>query len=134
MQRVEMEIQYSQDNIAILFLDPIGREADRSIREAYRQIYLCGDFIKKYKHIKDSLSFELSHHSFGIQLCDYCAGIFNGVLKGYTPSIEVFRTRLRPFLRKSSEGKFMGCGIVEVPKNEQARQFLLSRICGIIHG
>lgn len=62
MQRIEMEIQ-NDDNLAIFFLDPVGLRSDSKLRQTYHEIYSQGDFIKEYKHIKDSLSFELSYHS-----------------------------------------------------------------------
>ena len=132
MQRIEMEIQNDDNNLAILFLDPINNNTDYLIRESYRRIYLSGDFIKKYKHIKDSLSFELSHHSFGIQLADYCVGVFNNALKGFSKSTDIFRTILWQFVRKGFDGNFMGYGVVEVPKNQKVRQILLEKINNLI--
>lgn len=132
MQRIEMEIQNDDNNLAILFLDPINKKTDDLISESYRTIYLWGDFIEKYEHIKDSLSFEFSHHSFGIQLADYCAGVFNNALKGYAKSIDIFRTTLWEFVRKHSDGNFMGYGVVEVPTNEKVRGILLGKINGLI--
>lgn len=133
MQRIEMEIENDKDNLAILFLDPINRKTDDLIRESYRRIYLYGDFIKKYEHLKDNLSFELSHHSFGIQLADYCAGVFNNALKGYHESIDIFRTTLWKLVRKYPDGNFMGYGIVEIPKNEDVRKKLSRKIDNLVH-
>ena len=127
-----MEIQNDDNNLAILFLDPINNNTDYLIRESYRRIYLSGDFIKKYKHIKDSLSFELSHHSFGIQLADYCVGVFNSALKGFSKSTDIFRTILWQFVRKGFDGSFMGYGVVEIPKNQKVRQILLEKINNLI--
>lgn len=132
MQRIEMEIQNNQSNLAILFLDPINNETDNLIRESYKSIYLSGDFIKEYRHIKDSLSFELSHHSFGIQLADYCVGIFNNTLKGFPKSINIFKSILLQFVRKNSDGNFMGYGVVEIPKNDMVRKDISNKISSLI--
>jgi hypothetical protein len=125
MQRVEMEIQSELDNLAILFLDPTSRGVDRLIRDAYSEIYFSGDFIKQYSHIKDSLSFELSHHSFGIQMADYAAGIFCGFLRGFKDSQELFDRRICGLIRKDDKSDaILGYGIREVPRNQGVRNRL----------
>lgn len=116
MQRIEMEIQ-NDDNLAIFFLDPVGLRSDSKLRQTYHEIYSQGDFIKEYKHIKDSLSFELSYHSIGIQIVDFCAGIFNSTLKGYPTSQDIFKDYIWDFIRKSISENLYGYGIIEVPKN-----------------
>jgi len=132
MQRIEMEIQNDDNNLAIFFLDPIDKKADSLIREYYRKIYLTGDFIREYKHIKDCLHFELSHHSIGIQLADYCAGVFNSALKGFSKSSDIFKTKLWQFVRKDSDKNFMGYGVIEVPTNRKVRQYLSEKIENLI--
>ena len=125
MQRIEMEIQWNPANLAILFFDPINGKVDKLIRNAYRDIYLTGDFIKKYSHIKDSISFELSHHSFGIQMSDYAAGIFHGFLRGYEDSCKLFCNHIYGLLRRDdTSGKILGYGIREVPANPDIRSLL----------
>jgi hypothetical protein len=127
MQRIEMEIQNDR-NLAILFLDPISNKTDKLIREAYNAIFLSGDYISEYRHIKDSLSFEISQHSFGIQLADYCVGIFNSVLKNRSNSKEIFNSILLKLLRKNPCGDSIGFGITEVPKKKSAREFIRRRV------
>lgn len=132
MQRVEMEIQSNLDNLAILFFDPTSREVDRLIRDAYSSIYLSGDFIKQYLHIKDSLSFELSHHSFGIQMADYTAGIFCGFLRSFKDSQELFSRRLYRLIRKDDKSDaILGYGIREVPRNPRIRARLKTMISNV---
>lgn len=93
MQRVEMQIQTKPNSIGILFFDPVNSKTDKYIREAYQTIYQEGDFIVDYSHIKDSIAFELSHHSFGVQLADYCAGILDGCLKNYEKILNYLKTK-----------------------------------------
>jgi hypothetical protein len=124
MQRIEMDIQNEENNLAILFFDPVSGEIDRQLRKGYTQIYSSGDFIKTYRHIKDSISFELSHHSFGVQLADYCVGIFQGMLRGYNTSSELFKERIWNILRKSPKGDAFGFGIREIPSNIDNRTLL----------
>jgi len=122
MQRVEMQIQTIPNSIGILFFDPVNSKTDKYIREAYQTIYQQGDFIKDYSHIKDSIAFELSHHSFGVQLADYCAGILDGCLKNYEKSIELFKNQIWDKIR-SHNGDVWGYGILEIPKREENREY-----------
>ncbi len=122
MQRIEMEIQDRDDNLAILFFDPENQEVDSLIRSAYREIYLTGDFISKYAHIKDSISFELSHHSFGVQIADYIAGIFNGFLRNYSISKTLFQECVSDVIRRSPSGEIFGYGVREVPRSDENRE------------
>jgi hypothetical protein len=78
MQRIEMQIQSrSDDNLAILFFDPVCESTDKLLRDVYFDLFNSGDFIDSYKHIKDSLNIEHSHQSVGIQLSDYISGSFS---------------------------------------------------------
>jgi hypothetical protein len=125
MQRIEMEIQSNPDNLAILFLDSENQEMERLLRAAYREIYLADDFIREYAHIKDSILFELSHHSFGIQMADYTAGIFNGFLRGFNESSDLFLKFIYPLVRRDkSSGTILGYGITEIPKDANCRSAL----------
>lgn len=133
MQRIEMEIQNDDNNLAIIFLDPVELRNDSMLRQYYHEVYTQGDFIRKYKHIKDSLSFELSHHSIGIQIVDYCAGIFNSSLKGYSVAKDIFKNYIWDSIRTNSKnGDPYGFGIVEVPKNKDVRNEIKKKIDLII--
>jgi len=123
MQRVEMEIQ-STDSLAIFFFDESNEKTNKHIRNSYRKIYENGDFIETYSHIKDSLAFELSHHSVGLQVADYLCGSLHGSLKKYTFSLEVFNNYIKPKLRTDTSGNFMGFGIREVPKDWAVRKWI----------
>jgi len=127
MQRTEYELQ-SRDGLAIMFLDPQNNDSDRCVREAYATIYRQGDFVKTYLHIIDSLAFALSHHSFGIRLADYIAGIFNGFLREYQPSIDLFQNQVWPLLRKNPVGDPLGWGICEVPTDSTVRGKIKERL------
>lgn len=128
MQRIEMELQASQDNLAVLFVDPISEEKDKALRNAYFKIFQSGDFIKNYSHIKDSLNFEFSHHSAGIQLADLIAGCFAGMLRGFSKSAEFFHEKVKPYLRKSPNDQILGYGIREVPRDDNFRLFLQGKL------
>ncbi|WP_373054292.1 DUF3800 domain-containing protein [Thioalkalivibrio sp.] len=127
MQRTEMHLRPG-NNLGVFFLDPTSDGArDRRLREAYAELYRNGDFIEEYRHVKDSLAFEVSHHSFGVWLADYVAGIFNGWLKGYRTSTELFADLVWPILRKDGRGRAEGWGIREVPSSHDLRKRLRER-------
>lgn len=133
MQRIEMEIQHEQDNLAIIFFDATDRDVDKLLREAYSSIYFQGDFIKKYSHIKDSISLELSHHSFGIQIADYTSGSFNGFLRDYEFSTRLFHNHLYRLLRRElGTNEILGFGIREVPRNKQFRSQLENKLIKLL--
>jgi hypothetical protein len=132
MQRIEMEIQSDSDNLSIMFFDSENPSTESLLRNAYRLIYTNGDFITEYRHIKDSISFELSHHSFGIQMADYVAGIFHGFLQGYKDSSELFSTFVYQMLRRDKDnGKILGYGIREVPSNAQYREIIEAKFSNL---
>jgi len=124
MQRIEMELQGSDENLAVLFLDPISKKKNELLRNAYHLLYNKGDFIENYRHIKDSLNFENSHQSVGVQLADYIAGCFSGFLKGYTRSVEMFCEEVAPHLRTSQGDDPFGYGIREVPRENNVRNII----------
>lgn len=129
MQRIEMEIQNLRENLCIFFLDPVSEKKDRLLREVYHQLYLSGDFISKYSHIKDSLNIECSHHSVGIQIADYISGVINGFLRGFDNSKWIFQKHILNKLRKNCEGKIVGYGIICIPSNdENFKKFLIEKI------
>ena len=127
MQRVKMEMQ-SGDNLAVLFFDQDNKKTELHLRNSYHDMYHTGDFIKEYKHIKDSLCFEHSHQSTGIQIADYIAGIFNAFLNDDEISYDLMKNCILPILRKSPSGDYLGYGIREVPRDENRRQSLRQKI------
>jgi len=119
MQRIEMELNSDSDGLCILFLDPESKEVDQSMREAYYKIRANGSFLSKYKKIKDSLSFEDSNHSIGIQMADYVAGATGAFLRSqssenFQKGKEMFENHVRPFIRQK-DGSCLGFGICEIP-------------------
>ncbi|MEZ4873978.1 MAG: DUF3800 domain-containing protein [Flavobacteriaceae bacterium] len=123
LQRVQYETQIEPNDLTVLFFDPIGDKKSKLLRETYFEIQSNGDFVKDYTHIKDSLNLEYSHHSSGIQIADFLAGVMNGVLKGYDRSIDIFNKTVRKTLRHYNN-KILGAGICEVPTNYSERSDL----------
>lgn len=124
IQRIEMELQYDQNNLCIIFFDPVSDEMNKYFRNIYHDMYESGDFIKKYSHIKDSINLEYSHHSAGIQIADYIAGATNGFFREFKESTQIFNEIIRSFIRKDREDNPLGWGIIEIPKNEEFRKRL----------
>lgn len=133
IQRLEMEFQTNSKNLGVLFIDPLNDENDGLLRNIYNDLFENGDFISEYKHIKDSLNFENSHHSVGIQMADYISGTFNSILKttpknNYTNGVEMFYKHVYLNLRRSGSGNIQGYGIREVPSNPELRDWLKNKI------
>jgi len=133
MQRIEMELQDNEDNLGVLFFDPVNHEKNELFREIYNELYENGDFIKKYKFIKDSLNIENSHHSVGIQLADYISGSFSSILKAsnnndYSRGIKMFFESVYPNLRRSMFNNIQGYGIREVPRNVPTRRWMIDQL------
>ena len=114
IQRVEMELQEHND-IGVIFHDEVGPKEQKIVCEIYNRIFLSGDYINKYSHIKDGLSIDISSHSYGIQIADFLAGAFMGFMKDYTWSISLLRKYIAPRLRRSVKDYIFGYGIREVP-------------------
>lgn len=133
MQRVEMQIQTrTEENLAVLFFDPVSESTDKHLRDIYFELFNSGDFIDSYKHIKDSLNIEHSHQSVGIQLADYVSGTFSAILKGqgnsnYDRGKSMFYDHVHPYLRKYN-GTIWGVGIREVPSNITYRRKLATEM------
>jgi len=127
MQRIEMELQVDVGNLGVLFFDPVSEKKNRMFRQIYYELFENGDFIKKYSFIKDSLNFENSHQSVGIQIADYVSGAFSSVLKSdygdYSLGIKMFNKSIKPYLRKHN-GNIFGAGIREVPSNDDTRNWI----------
>jgi hypothetical protein len=115
MLRIEMELANDPENLCVIFFDPVSQE--KSLREIYYKLYKQGKFIKKYYHIKDSINFECSHHSVGIQISDFVAGCFNGFLRNFEQSTILFEKCLLNKIRVSGKGKIIGYGILSVPRD-----------------
>ncbi|MCX6701160.1 MAG: DUF3800 domain-containing protein, partial [Methanomicrobiales archaeon] len=122
MQRIQMELQCDNENLAVIFIDSINAKKDKALSEAYSSIYHSGDFIKDYSCIQDCLHFEQSHQSSGIQLADYIAGISMNRLRKREESIRLFNEYIFPALRRSNDGNLMGYGVIDIPYNALLRQ------------
>lgn len=127
MQRTEMELQ-GIEGLAVMFLDPKDETTDSLVRSAYTSIYHDGDFISSYLHISDSLSFLFSNQSFCIWFADYVVGIFNGFMRGYKESTELFKNQIWSLIRKNPIGNPLGWGICEVPKDSNVRDKIKKRL------
>ena len=122
LDTVEKEMKNIKDSLCILFFNPEEPRMEKQLRKAFMEI-ADKDFPRKYPHLKDSLNFELSSQSFGGQVADYCAGVFNGCLRFYPQSIDLFRHQIWPKIIKRKK-KVFGYGITEIPRNPRNRTYL----------
>jgi len=133
MQRVQMEIQKKRNNLAVIFIDPPSSEKERKLfQEIYKEIFLNDRFIKEYKNLKDTINFEPSHYSVGIQLADYLAGCFRGFLCDYKESKEFFLNIVSPLLRREEKkGTLLGFGIISIPDNGGLKEELENKFLNV---
>lgn len=132
MQRIEMTLQVDEQNLGVLFFDPLNKEKDEMLREIYHELYYQDEFIENFHFIKDSLNIEKSHHSVGIQIADYISGCFSSILKSevtndYTTGVKLFFDYVYPFIR-THHGKLLGYGIREVPRSKANRDFIQKKL------
>jgi len=124
LERLEMELQTKGD-LGIIFIDEKNKRHDQFIKKAYKEIYSMDSYISKFKHLKDTMSVEISSHSFGIQMADYAAGIFSGFLRDFKDSKSLFNKYIRPKLRRNPLGKeIIGYGIKDTPRCYELRKQL----------
>lgn len=133
MQRLEMELQIKEDNLAVLFFDPVSNEKNEMFRQIYFDLFRNGDFIDKYKFLKDSLNIENSHQSVGIQIADYISGAFSALLKtdstnSHIKGVKMFYQSVYPNLRRNRNGIIQGFGIREVPSSNLTRDWLTTKL------
>lgn len=100
MQRLEMDMQSDNNNLCVLFVDPVSDKNDKSLREGYASLYQNGDIINRYSHIKDSLNIEHSHHSVAIQMADFLAGAFCSMLSERELGKNIYKKTINNIIRK----------------------------------
>ena len=129
MQRIEYELQGDDENLCIIVLDSVDdTETDKHLRSSYQQVFYEDRFVEKYKTIVDSSLIDFSHHNTGLQLADFCAGIFNGFLRGFSDSTNLLKKRIFQYIRDKEE-KVIGYGISNIPsKITENRKFLERKI------
>jgi hypothetical protein len=130
MQRIEKELKITDDddartdNLCLIFIDPVSTTVNNLLTNTYNDLFCNGDFFTEFSTIKDCLHFEYSHHSCGIQIADFIAGVTKGFLDGRPTSTTIFNQKVRPLLRTCPNGDVMGCGIINIPSNPEVRQYL----------
>ncbi len=119
---IEEEMNKIPESVCVVFLNREEPAVERSLKEALIEIYRK-DRQSRFPHIKESLDFEYFTQSFGSQLADYYAGVFNGCCRLYPQSIDLFRHQVWPKIVKK-KGDVLGYGITEIPEDAQNRASL----------
>lgn len=119
---IEDEMNKIRESVCVVFLNREEPAVERRLKEALIEIYRK-DHQSRLPHIKDSLDFEHFTQSFGGQLADYYAGVFNGCCRLFPQSIDLFRHQVWPKIMKKKD-EVLGCGITEIPEDTQNRASL----------
>jgi len=98
MMRAEMDLEDAGAKGGVIFYDDTSIK--ETLCEAYTNIFLEAKFIENYKKIKDSLSFDISQFSAGIQIIDFIAGAIHSFLRNFPEGTEIFHEKISPFLRR----------------------------------
>jgi hypothetical protein len=98
----------------IIVSDHRGARDDQLLRGAHERLLKPGvDFTSNYENLVESLFFQPSHLSVGVQLADMVAG---AIWRKYEKGDEQWYRSLEPAIRKSPSGSADGFGIVKFPK------------------
>jgi hypothetical protein len=118
----DKEMRKIPESVCVFFFNREEPALERSLKEVFFEIYRESP-PEKYSRIKDSLNFEYFPQSFGGQLADYCAGVFNGCCRLYPQSIDLLRNQIWSKILKE-DNEALGYGITEIPKNSKNRAYL----------
>jgi hypothetical protein len=119
---IEEEMNKIPECVCVVFLNREEPAVERRLKEVLTEIYR-NNHQSRFPHIKDSLDFEYFTQSFGSQLADYYAGVFNGCCRLYPQSIDLFRHQVWPKIVKKKD-EVLGYGITEIPEGAQNRASL----------
>jgi len=125
LQRIQM--QFNNDIVVIIY-DNVNETKKKIFKEIFNEIIANGDFVKEYNSVFSSLLFDESHDNVFLQMVDFIAGSFSGILtsivkydeKNYKKAIEFFCDLIYPRLC-SNQNEIWGIGIKETPKDDGVR-------------
>ena len=108
-------------------MDELNEETIKQIKAACHEFTVQGDFVD-YKNLYQGVLIENSLYSPGIQLADYAAGVMNGYLRGkivspgnYQFASDLYNEFIQPNIRRHSNGRIVGYGVVDIPKRTAFR-------------
>jgi hypothetical protein len=122
LHTIDEEMKKSSQSVCVVFLNREEPALEKRLKEALSEIY-SESHRRKFPHIKQSLNFEYFTPSFGSQLADYYAGVFNGCCRLYPQSIDLFRHQVWPKIITRND-RVLGRGISEIPKDTKNRAVL----------
>ncbi len=108
MLRVEDELK-EKNGYGIMLYDQASM---KKLSSYYNLIFHEGKFVNSYTHIKDSIAFEISTFSSGLQITDYIASITHNSLRGYSFSLDAFKKSIKPLLRRYRTLEILQTGFV----------------------
>ncbi len=98
----------------IIVADHRGAKDDERFRGAHEQLlYAPGLFTSRYENLCESLFFQPSNLSVGVQFADMVAG---AVWRKFEKNDDRWYKALEPSLRKAPNGNVEGYGIIKFPK------------------
>jgi len=108
MLRIEDCLREREEYGIIIYDEGFFKEISR----AYNHIFFNPQYFESYSRIKDSIAFEISKYSFGLQLSDYVSNVTYNAMRGFSPSKELFQKYLNPKVRRTKSHSVRQTGII----------------------
>lgn len=110
----DMSKETGRKELGMVVADHRNGDDDKELRGQHQKLlHSTGQHISKYTHLVEGLFLEPSHLSVGIQLADMIAG---AVWRKFERDDTAWYDHVEPTLRRSSDGKIDGYGVIRVPK------------------
>lgn len=112
-ERFQYHLQET-NSLGIIISDHRGGQDDKRLRLHHQKLlHSSAEFTSNYGNLVESLFFQPSNLSVGIQLADMVAG---SVWRAHEKDDARFLDRLTPAFRQSRSGRIEGYGLVKFPK------------------
>lgn len=140
LQRLQMQYQSKKNTLIILIYDSIDEKRKKEFKQIYNEIISQGDFIKEYTCIANSLLFDDSYDNKFLQLTDFIAGCFRGVLSSinrnnqnnYQVALDCFKNIIFQKLARKKDSEIFGVGIMEIPTNKNIRKYYKTNLENLV--
>jgi hypothetical protein len=112
----DLSKEIGRPEYGIIISDHRGSEDDKRLRTHHQKLlYSSAEFVSTYKNLAESLFFQHSNLSIGIQFADMVAG---AIWRKYERNDDRWFGSIEPSLRRSPTGDVAGYGIIKVPKRD----------------
>ncbi|KPU62398.1 hypothetical protein EP1X_09005 [Thermococcus sp. EP1] len=108
MLRIEDCLREREEYGIIIYDEGLFKE----LSAVYNDIFFNPKYFEKYSRIKDSVAFEVSKYSFGLQLVDYVSNVTYNAIRNFSTSNKLFRKYLKSKVRRVKSYSIRQTGFV----------------------